>query len=223
MESEDHRQSSQSLSGQPTQSATESEGSTRRRILDTALDEFAAYGVAGARVDRIAKSAGVNKAMIYYHFNSKEELYHTVLDEFFYDVVSRIRRDVAAEPTLEARLRVLAEHYNSVFAEHTAVLQLMLRELANPDSPVPQRVAQRMHETGLPQQLQAAFMEGRKSGALREVDGQQAMSSFIAMNIGFFMMAPIIQRVLQIDDFERFVRQRKIAVVDIFLHGVRAR
>jgi AcrR family transcriptional regulator len=48
---------------------------TKTKILDAALDEFAAKGFAGTRVDQIAQSAGVNKAMIYYHFASKEALF----------------------------------------------------------------------------------------------------------------------------------------------------
>ncbi|MDD9267257.1 TetR family transcriptional regulator [Paenibacillus sp. GCM10023248] len=52
---------------------------TRERILEAAKTEFAAYGIAGARVDRIAKTAGCNKNMIYIYFESKEKLFTTVL------------------------------------------------------------------------------------------------------------------------------------------------
>src|ERR1700733_5406602 len=53
---------------------------TKSRILDAAFREFAEYGVAGARVDRIAKSAACNKNLIYVYFGSKEALFATVLD-----------------------------------------------------------------------------------------------------------------------------------------------
>ena len=49
---------------------------TKDKILAAALDEFARKGLAGTRVDQIAQAAGVNKAMIYYHFASKEELFN---------------------------------------------------------------------------------------------------------------------------------------------------
>jgi AcrR family transcriptional regulator len=52
---------------------------TRERILDAALAEFSTYGVAGARVDRIAKNAGCNKNLIYIYFENKESLFTTVL------------------------------------------------------------------------------------------------------------------------------------------------
>jgi AcrR family transcriptional regulator len=52
----------------------------RLRILEAAKEEFAAHGLAGARVDRIAAKAGANKRMLYYHVGKKDELYLTVLE-----------------------------------------------------------------------------------------------------------------------------------------------
>ena len=54
---------------------------TRRKILDAAVDEFAARGYAGARVDRIAASAGVNKRMIYHHFGNKLGVFEAALSD----------------------------------------------------------------------------------------------------------------------------------------------
>src|SRR5258708_34376716 len=52
----------------------------RLRILEAAKQEFAAHGLAGARVDRIAANAGANKRMLYYHVGKKDELYLAVLE-----------------------------------------------------------------------------------------------------------------------------------------------
>jgi AcrR family transcriptional regulator len=52
---------------------------TRERILEAALAEFSAHGIAGARVDRIAHAAGCNKNLIYIYFEDKETLFTTVL------------------------------------------------------------------------------------------------------------------------------------------------
>lgn len=51
---------------------------SRARLLDSATEEFAAYGIAGARVDRIAESAGVNKGQMYTWFGSKDALFDAV-------------------------------------------------------------------------------------------------------------------------------------------------
>src|ERR1700719_4874819 len=53
---------------------------TARRIVATAEDIFAEQGLAGARMDEIARAAKVNKALLYYYFRSKEELHRVVLE-----------------------------------------------------------------------------------------------------------------------------------------------
>ena len=52
---------------------------TRRRLLDAAFEEFAAHGLAGARVDRIAELGKANKRLIYAYYGNKEELFDTVM------------------------------------------------------------------------------------------------------------------------------------------------
>ena len=64
---------------------------TKERILEAAMSEFAAYGVAGARVDRIAKKADCNKNLIYVYFQNKETLFTTVLEKN----LVRIYKDLA--------------------------------------------------------------------------------------------------------------------------------
>jgi AcrR family transcriptional regulator len=52
----------------------------RERILSAALEEFAGFGLGGARVDRIAARAGANKRMLYYYFGNKEAMFLAVLE-----------------------------------------------------------------------------------------------------------------------------------------------
>ncbi|WP_017624812.1 TetR family transcriptional regulator [Nocardiopsis chromatogenes] len=52
---------------------------TRARLLAAARDEFAEHGIGGARVERIAKRAGVNKERIYGHFGNKDALFEAVM------------------------------------------------------------------------------------------------------------------------------------------------
>jgi AcrR family transcriptional regulator len=67
---------------------------TKRRLLEAAEAEFARYGVAGARVDRIAEAAGANKRLIYVYYGNKEQLFDTVLST----AVSRLADAVPLNP-----------------------------------------------------------------------------------------------------------------------------
>ncbi|MDB5958311.1 TetR/AcrR family transcriptional regulator [Ramlibacter sp.] len=55
-------------------------------ILAAARDEFAEHGLGGARVDRIAERAGLNKRLIYYYFEDKEKLFQAVLEHAYRDI-----------------------------------------------------------------------------------------------------------------------------------------
>ncbi len=66
----------------------------RDRILAAGLEEFAAYGLAGARVDRIAATASVNKNSIYRYFPGKDELFAAVLHRH----MERVLTDVPFSP-----------------------------------------------------------------------------------------------------------------------------
>lgn len=59
-------------------------------MLDAATVEFAAYGVAGARVDRVAAASGVNKAQMYGWFRSKDGLFDAVFAEHLHRIVDTV-------------------------------------------------------------------------------------------------------------------------------------
>lgn len=59
--------------------STADQSSSKKRILAAAREEFASSGFTGARVQRIARRAGVNKQLLYYYFGSKERLYRAVV------------------------------------------------------------------------------------------------------------------------------------------------
>lgn len=61
---------------------------TRLRILEAAMHEFAAHGLAGARVDRIAARSGANKGMLYYYFGDKDDLFGSVLEHVYLGIRS---------------------------------------------------------------------------------------------------------------------------------------
>ncbi|NUS16948.1 MAG: TetR/AcrR family transcriptional regulator [Streptomyces sp.] len=77
---------------------------TRRRLLDAATGEFAAYGIAGARVDRIAAEARSNKAQIYHYYGSKDGLFDAVFDEMCRRTLDAVPIDPADLPEYAGRL-----------------------------------------------------------------------------------------------------------------------
>jgi TetR/AcrR family transcriptional regulator len=69
---------------------------TRARILDAAEDAFSGAGFPGARVDAIARSAGVNKRMLYHYFGDKAGLYSAVIDRLVRRVFDKMEHALSA-------------------------------------------------------------------------------------------------------------------------------
>lgn len=87
------------------------EAPTARRLLDAAMIEFAKLGYEGARVDKIARRAKVNKQLVYYHFGSKEALNIAVLEEVYRRFLRNDQNwiEVIAGLDAETALRRVAE------------------------------------------------------------------------------------------------------------------
>src|SRR5438270_1113705 len=88
---------------------------SRAAILKAAVHEFAREGIAGSRTDAIARSAKVNKALLYYYFKDKEALYQAVLDEVFSGVRSAIHHALSQKLGPRERLQAyVAAHFNYI-------------------------------------------------------------------------------------------------------------
>jgi AcrR family transcriptional regulator len=100
---------------------------TRRRLLAAASGEFAAFGIAGARIDRIAGSAGCNKAMIYAYFGNKNQLFEAAFTAHVAGYLEQVPFDAADLPGYAGRLF-------DYFEDHPDALRLSIwYRLERPD------------------------------------------------------------------------------------------
>jgi len=199
------------------------EMTTQEKILAAARQEFAARGLDGARVDRIARTAGVNKAMIYYHFGSKERLYETVVQEFLESVKTFLDRVLAEAADLESLLLEVANFYGRVFETSREMPPIMLREMAAGGDRARNLFTRMFTEVDAPRKIRALFEAEVRKGHLRKVDTPQTFVSFVGMNLFYLLFSPLINSIWEIDDEQSFRRSRPEAVVDLFLNGVRSR
>lgn len=106
---------------------------TRRCILETAQRLFASHGYHGASIRDIVQACGVSNAALYYHFGSKQTLYFEVLREYVAAVVGQLQKADTGKGTCRSRLTRVALAYARVILESQAVLQTLLRDVAEFD------------------------------------------------------------------------------------------
>jgi len=99
---------------------------TRARILDAAIAEFTAYGLAGARIDRIAETADANKRSIYVYFENKELLFNAALHRVLSDLTAAVPLTEDDLPGFAGRM------FDYTLAHPQAVRMSMWRKLERP-------------------------------------------------------------------------------------------
>lgn len=92
----------------------------KENILKAAEELFGAQGFDRISVRDIANAAGVNKALIFYHFNSKDELFETVLLKYFADHQTALSGAWAVEGDVRIRLHAVIDAYIDFMVEHHA-------------------------------------------------------------------------------------------------------
>jgi AcrR family transcriptional regulator len=120
--------------GRPRLLAAEDLGETKARILDAAYRRLAQEGYAALSIREIARDAGVNHALINYHFRSKDQLVIAVLDEANRQLLERQQRMYAAPTTFAAKWAEARRFYESDLASGFVRLQaeLWAASMANP-------------------------------------------------------------------------------------------
>lgn len=196
---------------------------SRRRILDAACEEFAEFGLAGARVDRIAAKANINKAMLYYHFSSKENLYQTILEDNLRQTLDLFFKYAAEADNLESILLNLSQAHHQFITADNKFGRIAIMELASGGKWLKAVAARVFIGHGLPQKLKKIVDQGKKEGRFRNIDSRQAIVGFIGMNLFYLIMAPMVNTVWEIKDEDKFKRNRPEILVDLFMRGLEKR
>ena len=193
---------------------------TRERLLAAAREEFAARGFDGAKVDRIARRARINKAMVYYHFPSKAALYLAILREQFMAVAAAVS-DARAQGG--APVEQLSRYIDTI--AHVALARphfppMWLREIAEGGRHLDASVLVELKR--VLEVLAGILNDGRQQGAFRPAHPFVTQMGIMAPLMFFAASAPVRQRVgkklppaLVLPDLEGVVTYVKAATLAV--------
>lgn len=189
----------------------------KARIFSAAVEEFAQHGLAGSRTETIAKAAGVNIALVYYYFSSKEKLYASVLEEMFSRWHNALMAPLRSAGTPAQRFIRYVEAYFDHAAESVWKPRLVQQELMrSKHSPAMRKMLQKYAR---PVYVEAGKVleEGIAGGSFRKgIDVENFIYSVGPLVAHYFSHCAALTEISGKDVLApECVRARRIAVLDV--------
>jgi TetR/AcrR family transcriptional regulator len=166
---------------------------SRDRVFAAAAAEFAARGYAGANMDRIARAARLNKAMIYYHFDDKAALYREILRDMFGAVRSAVAEAAAAPIPPEDKIRRYVDAIARAAEARPHFPPIWLRELAEGGEHVDAATLEYLRDVLAV--LGRIIAEGRRRGVFHAVNPMLLQGAIIAPLMFFLASARLRHKI----------------------------
>jgi len=189
------------------------EPGSRERLFAAAAAEFAARGFAGANVDRIARAARVNKAMIYYHFGSKAALYQEILGEMLHAVGEHVRAVAASAAAPDQKLRQFVAAIADAAEARPHFPPIWFREIAEQGVHLGAGTIQEV--SGVISGLVSILQEGNRSRRFRKIDPLLVHTSIVGPLLLFFASAGVRRKLERagVPGAAQFTRDQVVAHV----------
>jgi len=197
---------------------------TRRRILAAATEEFARFGLGGARVDRIAERAGANKRMLYYYFKDKEGLFLAALEDRYTHIrAAEQKLKLEDLPPREALRRLVAFTWN-YYLEHPEFMTLLNSENLHKGRHMARSGRVRPLHLPLLHMLRDILKRGEREGLFRRgIDAMQLYISIAAEGYFYLSNRYTLSRIFGRDLMARqALREREAHIINTILNAVRA-
>lgn len=156
--------------------------SRKTDILDAARREFATAGFAGARIERIAASAAVNKQLLFHYYASKEGLFAAALA----DLLARLETRAPAGDSPVVRIRQVLGELVAAVRSVPGIVAILADAKSNPDFPAAAAALVAAWRSRLLERLAMALRDGQKRGYFRDdvdPDGVAAIALAAALGV----------------------------------------
>ena len=169
---------------------------TQQSILRAAMAEFADKGLGGARIDAIAERAGINKRLIYYYFEGKDQLFLTVLEQTYDDIRSAEQAlHLEAQDPVQAVRELVAFTWNH-YVRHPEFLHLLNSENLHRARHLKQSSRIREMNSPLIQTLGEVLERGRREGVFRGgIDPVQLYISIAGLAYFYLSNSPTLSTI----------------------------
>ncbi len=195
------------------------------RILDVARKEFLEKGYQGARMQSIADQAGINKASLHYHFDSKDKLFEAIFEEAMQKVLPIMLKALIEEPTLEDKIRCLVDAHISLYIDNPYLPGFIVNETYTNPAYVYDLIFRRkgVWRGAIKETLANILKEEEKTGRIRQTAPEDLIMDIFSLTAFPFMAMPIFEVMFSKNREEilKMMERRKQYLPDMIMRSLR--
>lgn len=200
----------------------------KEKILKAAIDEFIEYGFFGARTHRIAKIAGVNKALLHYYFSSKQKIYEQVLDEVTELILDKINKIEDDDKNIRKKIEEILDVYIDIFNNNRDYARMLIYEVIRGGKEIRKILIKKLGRipfNPISGKLYRYFDKKIKQGELKKCNIFQLVISIVSQIAPIYVAREILKDIalgfgIEKLLFEKMVMERKKFVLELTLNGI---
>lgn len=198
---------------------------TEQKIIAAATEVFLEKGKTGARMEEIARMAGINQALLHYYFRSKDRLYHEVFSHELKKVMPDLFNALDLNADMQNFMRSFIYNYIDRIHHNPKVPRFFLWETREGGENIKKILDDVFSlESGpVPETIIRKIQGAVKNNEIRQVDPYHLMISLIGMCVYSFIATPILSVLFPKIDFNdaAFIEKRKEQIFHLAWNGVK--
>ncbi|WP_343747236.1 TetR family transcriptional regulator [Fluviicola sp.] len=175
------------------------DSTTEEKILEAAKDVFMKYGLYGARMQDIADTAGINKALLHYYFRNKEKLFDSVFEKALAKYFDQMTVIGDKSLPIKERLMAYVDNIFNFFREYPQMSMFIIKEISINPQMFHEKVAKLKYDKSL---LIPTLLEAIEKGEIPAFDPVMFMINLHSLCAYPFLASPLYKLMLQKNGYD---------------------
>lgn len=206
---------------------TEHEMNTEEKILDAARQVFQQKGMTGARMQEIADTAGINKALLHYYYRTKEKLFEKVFEIAFSLFIPKVKEMMGADKPIFDKIEFFVENYLELLRKHPYIPGFIISELNRNPAILVKMIEKNIQikQNRIIELLDAQIQKEVEAGIMIPISAKNLMTNVISLCIFPIVARPILQGIIfdnNKKEYEAFLKQRKEFLKEYIINSIKA-
>ncbi len=197
---------------------------TEMAILTAAKKVFTHKGYSAARMEDIAREAGINRALLHYYFRSKDRMFDLVFEQRIREFFVGLAQIMSRPLPLFDKIRAIVEHdINMILVQPDLPIFIMQELTQSPDRLIAVAKNSGIGPATMMKAFRAQVKEAVDKKLIRPIEGGQLLINIMSLCVYPFVAKPMIKAVQDLDDdqFDKMIRKRRQEVPEFIIDAIK--